>query len=98
MTVMPLLGVPVALAARWYPDGPDWLRSTEIPIMFVVWAVATMALVLLTGRSQSLREDLSRVDLVALSLQGFDAPDRDRDHRLDPTPAPISQQITQSLK
>jgi hypothetical protein len=45
MTVMPLLGVPVALAARWYPDGPDWLRSTEIPIMFVVWAVATMALV-----------------------------------------------------
>jgi hypothetical protein len=45
MTVMPLLGVPVALAARWYPDGPDWLRSTEIPIMFVVWAVATMAIV-----------------------------------------------------
>ena len=45
MTVMPLLGVPVALAARWYPDGPDWLRSTEIPIMFVVWAVATMAFV-----------------------------------------------------
>ncbi|HWL49390.1 MAG TPA: hypothetical protein VNT92_05890 [Acidimicrobiia bacterium] len=45
MTVMPLLGVPVALAARWYPEGPDWLRSTEIPIMFVVWAVATMAFV-----------------------------------------------------
>ena len=45
MTVMPLLGVPVALAARWYPDGPDWLRSTEIPIMFAVWAVATMAIV-----------------------------------------------------
>ncbi len=45
MTVMPLLGVPIALAARWYPDGPDWLRSTEIPIMFVVWAVATMALI-----------------------------------------------------
>ena len=45
MTVMPLLGVPIALAARWYPDGPDWVRSTEIPIMFVVWAVATMAIV-----------------------------------------------------
>ncbi|HEU5112292.1 MAG TPA: hypothetical protein VFU96_03180 [Acidimicrobiia bacterium] len=45
MTVMPLLGVPIALAARWYPDGPDWLRSTEIPIMFVVWTVATMAIV-----------------------------------------------------
>jgi hypothetical protein len=45
MTVMPLIGVPVALAARWFPDGPDWLRSTEIPIMFVVWAVATMAII-----------------------------------------------------
>lgn len=44
MTVMPLLGVPVALAARWYPDGPAWLRSTDVPIMFVVWAVATMAI------------------------------------------------------
>jgi hypothetical protein len=45
LTVMPLLGVPLALIARWYPDGPDWLPSTDVPIMFVVWAVATMGIV-----------------------------------------------------
>lgn len=45
MTVMPLIGVPAALAARWYSDGPEWLRSTDIPVMFVVWAVATMAMI-----------------------------------------------------
>jgi hypothetical protein len=45
MTVMPLIGVPVALAARWYQDGPSWLQSTDLPIMFVVWVVATMAMV-----------------------------------------------------
>jgi hypothetical protein len=45
MTVMPLIGVPAALAARWYPEGPEWLRSTDIAIMFVVWAVATMAMI-----------------------------------------------------
>lgn len=45
LTVMPLLGVPLALVARWYPDGPDWLPSVDVPIMFVVWVVATMALV-----------------------------------------------------
>jgi hypothetical protein len=42
---MPLLGVPLALVARWYPDGPEWLPSVDVPIMFVVWAVATMAMV-----------------------------------------------------
>jgi hypothetical protein len=45
LTVMPLLGVPLALVARWYPDGPEWLPSVDVPIMFVVWAVATMAIV-----------------------------------------------------
>lgn len=45
MTVMPLIGVPVSLAARWYPAGPVWIRSADLPIMFVVWAVATMAMV-----------------------------------------------------
>jgi hypothetical protein len=45
MTVMPLIGVPVALAARWYQDGPSWLRSADLPIMFVVWVVSTMAMV-----------------------------------------------------
>jgi hypothetical protein len=45
LTVMPLLGVPLALVARWYPDGPEWLPSIDVPIMFVVWAVATMGLI-----------------------------------------------------
>ena len=45
MTVMPLIGVPVSLAARWYQEGPPWLQNTDLPIMFVVWAVATMAMV-----------------------------------------------------
>jgi hypothetical protein len=45
LTVMPLLGVPLALVARWYPDGPEWLPSIDVPIMFVVWAVATMAMI-----------------------------------------------------
>jgi hypothetical protein len=45
MTVMPLIGVPASLLARWSSEGPAWLRSADLPIMFVVWAVATMALV-----------------------------------------------------
>lgn len=45
LTVMPLLGVPLALVARWYPDGPEWLPSTDVPIMFVVWVVATMGFI-----------------------------------------------------
>lgn len=45
LTVVPLVGVPLALVARWYPDGPDWLPSIDVPIMFVVWAVATMGIV-----------------------------------------------------
>ena len=43
-TVVPLLGVPLGLVARWYPDGPEWLASTDVPIMFIVWAVATMGM------------------------------------------------------
>jgi hypothetical protein len=45
MTVMPLIGVPASLAARLFPEGPSWLRNADLPIMFVVWAVATMAIV-----------------------------------------------------
>jgi hypothetical protein len=44
LTAMPLIGVPLALLVRWYPNGPSWLGRAEIPVMFVVWAVATMAL------------------------------------------------------
>jgi hypothetical protein len=45
MTVMPLIGVPLSLLARWYPDGPSWLPRADVPIMFVVWAIATMAII-----------------------------------------------------
>ena len=43
LTVMPLIGVPVSLLVRWYPNGPVWLPRADLPVMFVVWAIATMA-------------------------------------------------------
>jgi hypothetical protein len=45
LTVMPLIGVPLSLLVRWYPNGPEWLERAEVPVMFVVWAVATMAII-----------------------------------------------------
>jgi hypothetical protein len=42
MTVMPLLGVPLSLLARSAPDEYAWVRQADIPVMFVVWAVASM--------------------------------------------------------
>jgi hypothetical protein len=45
LTVMPLIGVPLSVLARWYPNGPSWLESADVPIMFVVWAIATMAII-----------------------------------------------------
>jgi hypothetical protein len=45
MTVMPLIGVPASLAARLIPDAPSWVQTADMPIMFVVWVVATMAIV-----------------------------------------------------
>lgn len=45
LTVMPLIGVPLSILARWYPNGPSWLESADVPIMFVVWAIATMAII-----------------------------------------------------
>ena len=44
LTVMPLIGIPLSVLARWYPNGPAWLSRIDIPILFVVWAVATMAI------------------------------------------------------
>lgn len=44
MVVMPLVGVPVSLLINWAPNAPDWVRKAEIPSMFVVWAIATMAI------------------------------------------------------
>lgn len=42
MTVMPLLGVPLSLLTRAAPDNYAWVRQADIPVMFVVWAVAAM--------------------------------------------------------
>jgi len=42
MTVMPLLGVPLSLAARAAPEVYLWVRQADIPILFVVWAVSAM--------------------------------------------------------
>jgi hypothetical protein len=42
MTVMPLLGVPLSLLARAMPERYGWARQADIPVMFVVWAVAAM--------------------------------------------------------
>jgi hypothetical protein len=45
LTVMPLIGVPLSLLVRWYPNGPVWLPRADLPVMFVVWAIATMAII-----------------------------------------------------
>ncbi len=44
MVVMPLVGVPLSLLINWAPNAPDWVRKAEVPSMFVVWAIATMAI------------------------------------------------------
>ncbi|MEX2653176.1 MAG: hypothetical protein WD473_12145 [Acidimicrobiia bacterium] len=44
MVVMPLIGVPLSLLIRWAPNAPPWLDKAEIPCLFVVWAIATMAI------------------------------------------------------
>ena len=42
MTVMPLLGVPLSLLVRAAPDEYAWLRSADIPVMFIIWTVTAM--------------------------------------------------------
>lgn len=42
MTVMPLLGVPLSLLTRAAPDQYGWIRTADIPILFVVWTVTAM--------------------------------------------------------
>lgn len=44
MVVMPLIGVPLSLLVRWAPNAPTWLDKAETPVLFVVWAIATMAI------------------------------------------------------
>ncbi len=42
MSVMPLLGVPLSIVARWLSTEQRWAGLAEIPLMFVVWVVAVM--------------------------------------------------------
>lgn len=42
MTAMPLIGVPLSLLVRGVPHRFRWAYTLDLPIMFVVWAVATM--------------------------------------------------------
>lgn len=42
MTAMPLIGVPLSLLVRWGGTKVSWLTGVDIPVMFVVWVVATM--------------------------------------------------------
>lgn len=42
MTAMPLLGVPLSLLVRSAPEKYAWARQADIPVMFIVWAIATM--------------------------------------------------------
>ncbi|MEX0698729.1 MAG: hypothetical protein WD895_08820 [Acidimicrobiia bacterium] len=44
MVVMPLIGVPLSLLIRWAPNAPSWLERADVPCLFVVWAIATMAI------------------------------------------------------
>lgn len=42
MVAMPLIGVPLTMALRFAPWDYPWLKRVDMPIMFVVWAVATL--------------------------------------------------------
>jgi hypothetical protein len=42
MTVMPLLGVPLSVVARWQSAEQEWAGVAEIPVLFVVWVIAIM--------------------------------------------------------
>ncbi|MFV1961346.1 MAG: hypothetical protein ACC658_05880 [Acidimicrobiia bacterium] len=42
MTAMPLIGVPLSLVARGLPVEADWVHRSDVPVMFIVWVVASM--------------------------------------------------------
>jgi len=42
MTVMPLIGVPLSLLARGLPVEAEWVHRADVPVMFVVWIIASM--------------------------------------------------------
>lgn len=42
MTIMPIVGVPLSLLIRGLPVDYEWVKRSDVPIMFIVWAVAAM--------------------------------------------------------
>lgn len=42
MTAMPIIGVPLSLLARTVRGRFAWVQYADVPVMFVVWAVAAM--------------------------------------------------------
>ena len=42
MTAMPLIGVPLSLVARGLPVEVEWVHRADVPVMFIVWTVASM--------------------------------------------------------
>ncbi len=42
MTIMPLVGVPLSLLIRGIPVKYEWIHRADVPVMFIVWAVAAM--------------------------------------------------------
>lgn len=44
MIAMPLIGVPLSLVARGLPVKADWVHRSDVPVMFVVWVVASMTI------------------------------------------------------
>jgi len=45
MTAMPIIGVPLSLLVRWAPTRYEWVSRADTPVLFVVWAIATMTIV-----------------------------------------------------
>lgn len=43
ITVVALIGVPLSILIRRTPTQYAWLREADVPLLFVVWAIATFA-------------------------------------------------------
>jgi len=46
MTAMPLFGVPLSLGVRWLPVEAEWVHRADVPAMFIVWALASMRILI----------------------------------------------------
>lgn len=44
MLVVPLVGVPLSLLVRSLPEQYQWGRKYDVPVIFVIWVIATMVL------------------------------------------------------